>query len=189
MKRRFKQLVAMVLVGWILICPTIAATFPDVDKDAEYAEAVEYISSVGFMIGDDQGNFNPDKYVSRAEMATIICGLLGEKENLSIDGSIFSDVPASYWANKYITKAVSVGAISGYGNGKFGPSDTITYEQVLTMLVRAMGMEKEAVAAGGYPDGYIEVACDYGYNNWLSAEKGDLMTRWQIAIMLYNIAI
>lgn len=187
MKHILKQLVVMILVGGMLICPTLAATFPDVDEDAEYAGAVEYISNVGIMIGDDQGNFNPNKYVSRAEMATIICNLLDEKEDLSTDGSIFSDVPDSHWANKYITKAVSIGAVSGYGNGNFGPSDTVTYEQALTMIVRAMGLEEEAVVAGGFPDGYIKIACDFGYTDWITAEKGDLLTRGQVVMILYNV--
>lgn len=189
MRHKIQCTLASLLAILLLTCPALAATFPDVAEDAEYAGVVDYISNIGIMVGDDQGNFNPDKVVSRAEMATILCSLLGEKENLSTNGSVFLDVPASHWANKYITKAVSIGAISGYGNGNFGPSDTVTYEQALTMIVRAMGLEKEAVVAGGYPDGYIEIACDLGYTDWVTAEKGDLLSRWQVALIVGNVLL
>ena len=177
------------LVLSLLKCPAFASsTFPDVDASEEYTEAVEYLNSIGIMVGDDQGNFNPDKPVSRAEMATIICRLLGETENLPTSTQ-FSDVPTTHWANKYVSKAAELGIVNGYGNGKFGPSDTVKYEEALTMVVRAVGLENEAIKVGGYPNGYIEIACEYGYTNWISAEKGDLLIRWQVAIVLHNVLV
>lgn len=186
MKHILKQLVAMILVGGMLICPTLAATFPDVDDNAEYIAAVEFVSSVGIMIGDDQGNFNPNKTVSRAEMATILCSLFGDKENLSTDGGVFVDVPASHWANKYIIKAVSVGVVVGYGDGRFGPADGLTYEQAVTMVVNALGGKSEAIEAGGYPDGYLGVAKAGGLLEGISAQKGDELSRAEVAVIMYN---
>lgn len=186
MKRRLKQLVVMVLAGWILICPSFATTFPDVDEYSEYAGAVEYISGLGLMIGDDRGNFNPNITVSRAEMATILLRLLGETENLSTDGTIFSDVPASHWSNKYVVKAAELGIISGYGNGYFGPSDNVTYEQSVTMIIRAIGGGEVATLRGGYPDGFLAVAEENLLLEGIMAEKGEALSRSDIALILYN---
>lgn len=186
MKRRLKQLVAMVLTGGMLICPTFALTFPDVSEDAEYAEAVNYISDVGIMIGDDQGNFNPGKTVTRAEMATLLCQFLEENKNLSTDGTVFYDVPASHWANKFVTKAVDLGFVSGYGNGYFGPDDGISYEQAVTMIVRAVGGDEEALDAGGYPNGFITVASNNELLEGIHSEIGKAMSRAEIAIILFN---
>ena len=80
-----------------------------------------------------------------------------------------------------------MGIVNGYGNGKFGPSDPVTYEQVLTMIVRATGLESFAIESGGYPDGYIAVADDCGYTSRVSADKGELLPRWKIAQILYNV--
>lgn len=187
MKRKFIMLLAATLAFSLLAYPALAASsFPDVNEEEAYAEAVEFLYSRGLMVGDNQGNFNPDNAVSRAEMATIVCRLLGVSEHLSVSEQ-FSDVPASHWANAYVGKAAELGIVNGYGDGSFGPSDTVTYEQALTMLVRAMGLEDEAIAAGGYPDGYIDVACEYGYTDWLSAEKGDPLSRWQTSMILNNV--
>jgi len=185
MKVRIQRLLAGFLIGGMLTCPALAAPFPDVDEDAEYADAVEYLSEVGIMCGDDKGNFNPDKTVTRAEMATIICNMMDEVDDAANTEGAFTDVPKSHWASEYISKAVSLGIISGYGDGRFGPDDTVTYEQALTMIVSFVGLSDAAIKYGGYPDGYIFVADDYGYTKQLSAKKGDLLKRWQVAHILY----
>lgn len=123
MKFKTRTLICILLVGAMVICPARAASvFPDVDEDAEYAAAVIFLNELGIMQGDENGNFNPDKTLSRAEMAIILCRMLNETENLAT-ANTFVDVPASHWANKYIAKVDALGIMSGYGNGQFGPSD------------------------------------------------------------------
>ncbi len=160
-----------------------ASSFPDVDEDADYAPAVEYLDELGIMSGDQHGNFNPDNTVTRAEMAAIACRLLGETENLPSNDR-FPDVPMGHWANGYVSKAAELGIVTGYDTGLFGPTDTVTYEQAVTMIIRSLGMEEEALEAGGYPDGYIAVVENRGYTYGITVEKGDLLTRWQIAAIL-----
>ena len=180
---------SVLLVGVFTICPTFAASsFPDVDENAAYAEAVEYLNDIGIMQGDDKGNFNPDKNVTRAEMAAIICRMLYEDASAT-DGTVFSDVPASHWANGYVTKVAELGIVNGYGNGKFGPSDTVTYEQAIAMVVRAKGLDEYAITAGGYPNGYIAVAQEYGFGQELNVSFGDLMPRREIAVLLYSAMV
>lgn len=189
MRRIFTGVMSLVLVGAFTLCPAFAASsFPDVDENAAYAEAVEYLNDVGIMQGDDKGNFNPDKNVTRAEMAAIICRMLYEDAS-AMDGTVFSDVPASHWANGFIIKAAELGIVSGYGNGKFGPSDTITYEQAIAMVIRAKGLDEYAVTAGGYPDGYIAVAQEYGFGQELTVSLGDFMPRREIAVLLYSTMV
>ena len=73
MKRNAKSTVAAGFLALMLIAAAHAASiFPDVDQNAVYAEAVEYLNGIEVMQGDEKGNFNPDKIVSRAEMAVIL---------------------------------------------------------------------------------------------------------------------
>lgn len=76
--------------------------------------------------------------------------------------------------------------MSGYGNGTFGPSDGVTYEQILAILVRAMGYADYALERGGYPDGFIDTAVDLGYTTHLRAEKGEQLLRWKVAVIINN---
>ncbi|MBD5163066.1 MAG: S-layer homology domain-containing protein [Oscillibacter sp.] len=186
MRHKIQCLLVSLLMSGFLIYPAFAASsFPDVDEYSEYAEAVAYVSEAGIMVGDDQGNFNPNSSVSRAEMATLICRMLGETEGLQTS-SDFSDVPTNHWANSYVGKAAELGIVNGYGNGKFGPSDGVTYEQAVTMIVRALDYEDEAIDAGGYPNGYLTIAQNIGLLNGIRAKKETPLDRGSVAIIIYN---
>ena len=187
MKRILKYILVCALIGGMLVYPAFAeGPFPDVGKEAPYAEAVKYLNEIGIITGDENGNFNPNKTVTRAEMATIICRILGETENLTAGGNIFFDVPLKYWANKYISQAVSMGIVNGYGDGNFGPEDEVTCEQAVTMIVRILGYENEAKFAGGYPDGYLSIAQNLGLLNGINVKKGAFLDRKSVAIIIYN---
>lgn len=150
-----------------MLCGTAIAddsgTFPDIPAGASYAEAVEVLADLGIFQGDNHGKFNPDKTITRAEAATIICRLLGvEDETKALKQTVFSDVLSTNWAVGYIAKAAELGIIMGYGNGKFGPDDPVTQEQIVKMLVCAWGYGQYAEEIGGWPAGYIAVAEEVG---------------------------
>lgn len=186
MRRKIQCLLVGLLVSGFLIYPAFAASsFPDVDVQSEYAEAIAYVNEAGIIMGDDKGNFNPNKSVSRAEMVALICRMLGETENLQ-KSSDFFDVPTNHWANTYVSKAVEFGIVNGYGNGKFGPDDDVTYEQAVAMIIRAVGGELESQEYGGYPDGYFTVADENGLLQNVSANKGEPLSRANVAVIIYN---
>ncbi len=162
--------------------------FPDVPSAASYAEAVNTLREYGIISGDDKGNFNPDSSVTRAEVAVIICRLLGmaeEAKQTSTDA--FTDVPSGHWANGYVAKAAEQGIISGYGDGKFGPGDPVTYAQMIKMLVCAWKYGEEAQAAGGWPDGYIETAQNAGICRNVNITNASIeIARCNVAVLCYN---
>lgn len=70
-------------------------------------------------------------------------------QNASVKPNMkFSDVPVSHWANKYITKLALLGIVDGKSAGIYDPGSSVTQEEVVTMLVRMLGLEK---AAGELP--------------------------------------
>lgn len=161
--------------------------FPDVPATAPYAEAVETLYDMGIFNGDKNGNFNPDSTITRAESAAVICRLMGaEDEAKAMTKQVFDDVPASHWAVGYVAKATELGIINGYGNGKFGPSDPVTYEQMVKMLVCSLGYDKAAKAEGGYPNGFLSVAEKLGITQDIEITVGTGAPRKMIAILCYN---
>lgn len=185
MKIKIQSILASLLAVSLLTCSASAMSFPDVPKDSDYATAIENISDLKIMVGDTAGNFNPGKIVSRAEMATIVCRVLGITENLP-KSEVFDDVPTAFWANAYIGKASELGIVAGYGNGKFGPGDPVTYEQAITMVVRAIGQSENANRYGGYPNGFIQVAEESSLLQGIQAVQGQGMTRGAVAMLLNN---
>lgn len=192
MKHIIQKLVILVLAIGLLTVGASAASFPDVDAGAWYSDAVKYVSELGIIVGDIDGNFNPDKTVTRAEMAAVICRTLektlSEDEYMPVylEAENFWDVPENHWANGYINKVSFLEIASGYGDGRFGPSDCLTYEQAVTLIVRMLGAGKEASERGGYPDGFLNVADSMGLLSGVHAAKGNPLSRANVAVLLFN---
>ena len=159
--------------------------FPDVAASSKYYEAVNYVNGVGLMVGDNNGYFNPGNPVTRAEMAIVICRMLGVTVSNSASFK-FVDVPESHWANRYIGMAADLGIVSGYGNGRFGPSDYVTYGQAVTMVVRALGESDKAASRGGFPDGFLSIASDLGLLSGIQSAKNANFSRGNVALLLFN---
>lgn len=181
--KTLKKILAMTLAFAMLMSVVAYAGYNDVDIDADYAGAVELLSALEIFVGDDLGNFNPNKTITRAEMAAIMCRAKGlEGAATSSKGSTkFYDVPASHWASGYINVANQNGIIAGYGDGNFGPDDTVTYNQAVRMVVSALGFDPMASGKGGWPTGYLVVANTYGITEGVSDA-----TRADIAVLVYN---
>lgn len=191
LQRIMQGIVLFTLCGALLCGNALAdvtnTPFPDVPADADYAEAAITLSEMGIFKGDEAGNFNPDNPISRAEAATVICRMLGvEDEAKQIKTAVFTDVPSSHWAVGYTAKAAELGIINGYGNGRFGPGDPVTYEQMIKMLVCAWGWGGLAEEAGGWPNGYITVATESGYTKGINYSPSDNAIRAMVAQLIYN---
>ncbi len=110
-------------------------TFEDVEKHW----SKDYVNDAGSRLivsGTGNGNFTPDRAVTRAEFAVMIVKALGLKGSEFADN--FSDVGKDNPYYSYICTAYQYGIITGYNNGKFGPNDLITREQSMTMISKAM---------------------------------------------------
>ena len=109
-------------------------TFTDVKPGDWFYEAVEYAAEKGLMNGVTDGKFDPNGTTTRAMIVTILYRLEGEPVIRS--GMPFDDVKESDWYAKAVSWAESKGIVTGYGDGRFGPNDPITREQLAAILYR-----------------------------------------------------
>ena len=112
--------------------PLGGAPFTDVPEDAWYKEAVDYVYANGLMSGTSATTFAPSTQLSRAMMVQILYNL--EDRPAAAESAAFTDVAADAWYADAVNWAAGEGIVSGYGNGKFGPDDLITREQMANML-------------------------------------------------------
>lgn len=184
--RNLKKVLALVIAFSMMLSVVAFASYNDVAADAEYAGAVELLSALEIIKGDDLGNFNPDNTITRAEMAAIVCRAKGLESaaNGAKGFTAFNDVAADHWASGYVNLASQNGIINGYGDGNFGPEDTVTYEQAVKMLVCAIGFEPMAATKGGFPTGYLVVANGYGITEGVTASVE--APRKTVAQLVYN---
>ncbi|GAA3413850.1 InlB B-repeat-containing protein [Paenibacillus hodogayensis] len=110
-------------------------TFADVDKHWS-KNAVNDLASRFIVNGIDETHYNPDGAVTRAEFAAIIVRALG----LSNTGgnAAFTDVKSGDWYAGVVSKAQEYGIIDGYEDGSFRPANTITREEAMALVIRAM---------------------------------------------------
>jgi len=110
-------------------------TFADVE--GHWAQnAVNDMGSRMIVSGVTSTSYEPDRSITRAEFAAIMVRALGLAPG---DGNTdFKDVSSSDWYAKYVEVAKDYGIINGYDADTFGPMDSITREQAMAMLARAM---------------------------------------------------
>ena len=185
--KNLKKVLALVL-ACVMVFGTVAmagSVYPDVADDANYAEAVKTLSALGIIKGDDQGKFNPDATITRAEMAKILCTMIGSGD-LAATATKFSDVADNHWASGYIAYAQQLGYIDGYDATTFGPEDPVTYEQVLKLVMAALGYTYKAQQNGGYPTGYTYVAADREVIKGAAGDGPEAAPRSTVAVIVNN---
>lgn len=160
MKKHFSMLIALAMILTSLVPSfTASAAFSDVDDSNSYVEAISTLSTLQVINGYEDGSFQPEKEITRAEYTKMIVYMLG-MDSFTTPITTFTDVPESHWANAYIKTAFDMGIINGFDDGTFRPDAPVTYEQALKMLVCTLGYEAYAEVAGGYPNGYRSQAED-----------------------------
>jgi len=108
--------------------------FADItDASIWYNNPVSTLTAVGILNGYPDGNFMPQKAITRGELAKVIA-LFTEPGDIEVT---FSDIDG-HWAKNYILKAVSNGWIKGYEDGTFRPDTFVTRAEAVTMINNAL---------------------------------------------------
>lgn len=140
-KNLFALLLALVLtVGALPVSAAAVDTgFTDVPNDAYYADAVEWAVEEEITNGTGNGAFSPEKTVTRAEAVTLLWRAAGCPSPTAA-ASGFSDVTDqdAYYYDAVLW-AVENGITNGVGGGRFSPTGTLAYDQILTFLYRLDG--------------------------------------------------
>ena len=110
--------------------------FKDVTTSDPYYGSVWYVNNHKplLMNGVSADSFDPQGNLTRAAIVTVLYRLEGSPMTAASDE--FYDVPAGQWYSDAVAWAVKYGITNGYGDGRFGPNDPITREQLAVFLYR-----------------------------------------------------
>lgn len=175
---------------FILSLISISVSAKDFDNSIPMKE-IEFLKENNVIVGDPNGDLREKDEITRAEFVTVLCRAIGI-ENLAMTDEMkfkgtFNDVPSSHWAAGYIYAATEYGAINGMEDGLFYPEEPVTNEQAIKILVAAWGYTDEAEKAGGYPNGYMEVAQKFGITDSVLFNYGLASKRWVVSVFTYNM--
>ena len=136
LKRALSLGLTAAMISGLMVMGSSAASYADVTSE-QNQEAIEVLQAVGIMVGDENGNFNPDAQVTRNEMAVIMSNLMDYRVATYSGTSPFTDVPS--WAEPYVAACWTNGITAGYSATTYGGSDTVTTAQAALMLMKALG--------------------------------------------------
>ena len=128
-----------------------AKTFPDVAAGVWYAGVVSRAAELGLINGYKDGRFGPADNVTRGQVAVILWNMAG-KPSPKGTPKAFPDVAAGKYYCDAVRWASSVGVVSGYSGGRFGPDDNVTREQLAAMLANYAGKVAGRDASGSAAD-------------------------------------
>lgn len=140
--------------------PSGGTGFRDVQADAWYADAVQYVVSEGLMNGTDAAAFSPDTSMSRAMLVTVLYRLSGEPAVSQDSG--FADVAADAYYADAVSWATEQGIVTGTSQTAFSPDESVTREQMAALLYRYAGEPSAAedLSAYAYADSVSAYASD-----------------------------
>ena len=134
---------------------TIHATFarkhtptpstPTVEIPDDDALGLNTTDHFAYIVGYGNGEVRPQNNITRAEVATIFFRLLTDDvrdENLTKTNR-YSDVAATSWYNTAVSTLRSMGIITGYPDGTFGPQRDITRAATMTLVNRVLNRQPE----------------------------------------------
>ena len=178
--------------------------FADAKSAAWYHDGVHYCLDNGMMVGTGSDTFAPGMGTTRAQLVVILWRMNGSPAvNDAMD---FADVKENAWYTEAIRWALSEKVVQGYGNGKFGPNDTITREQMVTILWRyaqakgcdvttgenaALDAYKDVQSISAYAVPAVQWACASGLMQGSNEnlDSTGSTTRTQIATMIMRFCV
>ena len=171
------------LISLFLICVMMLsfAVVHAEQSDVYETNVSDVIKSLKIMNNEADGDFHPEKELSRREGAEAISHILFGDVTSAVSSPVFSDIDES----SVIHLLCHAGILSK--SELFRPNAGLSVEQAVTMITRLMGYEIVASSKGGYPTGYMAVAAECGILDGIGTKDySSFITKGQFAQMLYN---
>ena len=186
---------AMVLSLMPMAFADDAAGFPDMPAEDEASYAAVKSAVDNELLKGEDGMLNLEDPITRATMAALVTRVFGAKGEADL--SAYPDVDG-HWAvtSGELPAAVAMGIMSG-SNGMMRPNDQVTMQEVITMLVRALGLKvdpnatlegvegADSVAAWAVP--YVAALVKVGYISDVTG-AAEPMSRVEFAEMIYKVS-
>lgn len=148
--------------------------FTDVKTGDWFCDAVQYVNKNGLMKGTNEKPmmFSPNASTTRGMVVTILYRMAGSPAVTAANP--FDDVAAGQYYTDAVIWASNNKVVTGYGNGKFGPNNSITREQMASILLNYAKLKGYDVSAKANISGFDDVASVSGWANdslsWANAK-------------------
>jgi hypothetical protein len=107
----------------------------------KYEDAIWYVYNNEIVGGYEDGSYQPDKTINRAELLKIIVEAAYDDADFAsyADRKCFNDVDPNVWYTKYVCFAKQEGIVEGYEDGSFKPGQEIIFVEALKIATVGLG--------------------------------------------------
>ena len=184
-----KKVLALVLAFACAFTMFAGAAFTD-EADIQAKDAVNMLTALDIIDGYEDGSFQPDGTVTRAEMAKMIFVV----RNNSIDDSAYKNISSKmtdisgHWAEGYIKFCESQGIIAGKSENTFDPDAVVTGTEAAKMLLVLTGYEptKAGLEGAAWATNTLRYAGAAGILDGVASGLASGLPRQYAAQMIYN---
>ncbi|MEQ8964071.1 MAG: S-layer homology domain-containing protein [Coleofasciculus sp. C2-GNP5-27] len=119
--------------------PTPSVEFSDVPDDFWAKKAIAALAQRDIVVGFPQGEFKPQRFATRGELAAMLQQLFEPKPKQR--AIAFKDLPPNYWGAEAIEDVAKARIVSGYPNHTFRPQRPVTRAEALVTLATALNLK------------------------------------------------
>ncbi len=181
--KKLKQMIGFILLTFVFVNSFAYA------KPSQTQLAAEELQALSILVGDETGALLLEQNVTRAQLAAIVCRLMGleqtAKENACLN-NLCSDVPLGHWATGYIQVVTESDIMDVDTKQCFYPEQEVSNAEVIKILITMLGYLPKAEVMGGYPHGVLMVANQLGLSEGLSLSTEEPAIRENVAVLVQN---
>ena len=188
--KNLKKVLALVLAFACAFTMFAGAAFTDQADIKVKDEVVDTLVELGVIEGFEDGSFQPNATVTRAQMAKMIYVLRTGNSDASAyndDKTSFTDI-GSHWARGYIKYCQSLGIIAGKSNTIFAPNASVTAQEAAKMLLVTLGYDaqKAGLVGSGWASKTNALADENGLLDDVNTSFTAACPRQYAAQLIYN---
>ena len=190
--KNLKKVLALVLAFACAFTMFAGAAFTDAaDINADNADAVELLTALNIIEGYEDGSFQPEGTVTRAEMAKMIFTI---RNGGNDDASAYETVTTSFtdinghWAAGYIKYLQNTGIVAGKSAYIFDPDSTVTTAEAMKMALVLAGYraDKAGLTGTAWQNNTISLATTVGMTKDVFSAVAEGCSRQDAAQILSN---
>ncbi|PHK27396.1 S-layer protein, partial [Nostoc linckia z18] len=134
--------ITLSLVALLQNLPAIAQTQVPETTSQTSSDSIQQVIAAKWMTNFSDGNFYPERLLSRAELATIMVKAfrLDKRQGANKENLVIPDVPRSYWAFNDIQTVLKTDIMKGYRGNQFFPNQKVTKAEALAIFAQAYGV-------------------------------------------------
>ena len=190
--KKLKRIAALTLAAACAATVCAGAAFTDQSDIKVDSRVIDTLVEKNVIRGYENGSFQPNETVSRAEMAKMIYVL---RTNGGTDATTyavkmstdFNDVN-NHWASGYIKYCYAYGIVAGKSSTVFAPDAPVTTVEAAKMLLVYSGhdVQKDGLTGAQWKENTLKLADKDGLLVSVNTKPDDELPRQYAAQMIYN---